>query len=213
MADEPVSDDSSAQPDGDASHVPEPQMVMPKWVPVLIGLILVLMAGLAVFTGMRYRRATLVNGIIKPRHIEPMSGGPPGEPAPGASLVFPGESGDNVPLANPPVSGTARAEISGGKTGVTASVRFWARRGMLLAVTPSDAMVFVNDLAIGEANQFATGDEIYDFPAAGSYFVRVSAPGYKERQYVITASPDAKLEIARIEAKLEKEVSLSPPMQ
>jgi hypothetical protein len=206
MADEPVSEDSSAQPDSSSSHLPEPQMVMPKWVPALIGLILVVMAALAVFTGLRYRRATLVNGIIKPRHIEQMSGGPPGEPAAGASLVFPGESGENVPLANPPVPGSARAEISGGgKTAITATVRFWARRGMILAVTPPDAMVFVNDLAIGEANQFATGDEIYDFPAAGSYFIRFSAPGYKERQYVITASPDAKAEIARIETKLEKD--------
>ena len=47
-------------------------------------------------------------------------------------------------------------------------------------------------------------DKLYDFPAAGSYTIRIVAPGYKERQFVITAADDAVQEIARIDAKLVK---------
>ena len=75
---------------------------------------------------------------------------------------------------------------------------------MILNVLPDDAMVFVNGLAIGEARQFNTMDKLYDFPAAGSYTIRIVAPGYKERQFVITAADDAVQEIARIDAKLVK---------
>jgi len=45
-------------------HVPD-QPVLPNWVPTVIGIVLVLMAGLAVYTGLRYRNPTLANGIIK----------------------------------------------------------------------------------------------------------------------------------------------------
>src|SRR5437660_8112314 len=89
--------------------------VMPNWVPALIGIVLVTMAALAVYTGIRYRNPTLANGIIHPRRIPRTTngGGPPGEPGPGASLVFPGESGENAPSPNAPAAGSARAEIRG----------------------------------------------------------------------------------------------------
>ncbi len=160
---------------------------LPGWVPTLIGVVLVLMAALAVYTGIRFRNPTLANGIIKNRKPPRMSGGgPPGEPEPGASLVFP----ENSPTAGGP--------------SIAGAVQMSARRGLITNVLPEDAMVYVNGVAIGEARQFNTVDKVYDFPAEGPYTVLVVAPGYKDAQFVITASENAKLEIARIDARLER---------
>jgi len=182
----------------------EPQL--PRWVPTLIGVVLVVLAALAVYTGVRYRNPTLADGVIHSKRANPAptGGGPPGEPEPGASLVFPGDSGDNAPTASDAVTGRARATISGGKGGVTSAVRLWARRGMMTAVVPEEAMIYVNDLPIGEARQFNTANEVYDFPAPGSYTVRIVAPGYKERVFVVTAADNATDEIAKIDVKLAR---------
>jgi hypothetical protein len=179
--------------------------MMPRWVPTVIGVVLVAMAGLAVYTGIRYRTPTLANGIVKPRR--PVRGmtsgaGPPGEPEPGASLVFPGDSADNTPAAREAIPGHARAEITGTGHGITSTIRIWARRGLITTVVPDDAMVSVNDLVIGQARQFATMDEVYDFPAPGSYTIRISAPGYKDQQFIVTVAENAKDEIARLDVKL-----------
>jgi hypothetical protein len=176
---------------------------MPRWVPILIGAVLVLMAALAVYTGMRYRDDGTLTQQMKPRRDRGMTAAPPGEPGAGESLVMHGGEGDNeAPEANAPVQGNARAVISGGPGGVESTVRIWARRGMLLEVTPAEAMVYVNETPVGHASQFDTTDEIYDFPAAGSYTIRVVAPNGKQKTYVVTAANDAKQEIARIKAAL-----------
>jgi hypothetical protein len=184
-------------------EVPEPAL-FPKWVPLLIGLVLVALAGLAVFTGLRYRTTTLVN-LVRPRPqraVPRPAPAPPGESEAGASLM----SGDNAPVANAPVNGNARAVITGGGTeGVASTVRIWARRGMTISAVPADAVVYVNDVAIGEAKQFNGPDEVYDFAQPGSYTIRLVAPGYKDAQYIVTAAADAKSEVARIEAKMEKQ--------
>ena len=188
-------------------HAPE-EPHLPRWVPTLIGVVLVILAALAVYTGVHYRNPTLNDSMVRSRRPPaPVTGGggPPGEPGPGVSLVFPGESGDNAPTASDAVTGRARATISGGGgAGVTASIRLWARRGMTTNVTPGDAMIYVNDLPIGEAKQFDQPDEVYDFPAPGSYTVRIVAPGYKERVFVVTAADNATDEIARIDIKLAR---------
>jgi hypothetical protein len=115
-------------------------------------------------------------------------------------------SGDNTPVANDPVTGRSRAVITGGGAeGVASTVRIWARRGMTLSVVPADAVVYVNDVAIGEAKQFDGPDEVYDFAQPGSYTVRLVAPGYKEAQYIVTSADDAKAEVAKIEKKMEKQ--------
>ena len=75
---------------------------------------------------------------------------------------------------------------------------------MMTSVVPGDAMVSVNDLVIGQAKQFSTMEEVYDFPAPGSYTVHISAPGYKDQQFVVTVAEDAKLEILRLDVRLEK---------
>jgi hypothetical protein len=191
----------------EAPQPPDETPLMPKWVPAVIGVVLVALAALAVYTGLRYREPTLANGVVKSRRpARPMTGGagPPGEPEPGSSLVFPGDGADNTPAAREAVTGHARAEITGTGHGVTSTMRIWARRGMMTNVVPDEAMVSVNDLVIGQAKQFNEPDEIYDFPAPGSYTIHISAPGYKDQQFIVTVAEDAKQEIARLDVKLQR---------
>jgi hypothetical protein len=176
---------------------------LPGWVPILIGLVLVALAALAVFTGLQYRNSTIV-GVVKPRRVPAANTpAPPGEPQAGASLVFNGESGDNAPVAHPAVTGQARATITGTGNVIEGTVRIWARRGMTTAITPPDALVYVNDVPVGQANQLTA--QPYEFPQAGSYTVRITAPGYRDRLFVVTAADSAKEEIATIVAKLARE--------
>jgi PEGA domain len=182
------------------SESPDVAPPMPRWVPLLIGVLLVFIAALAVWTGIRYRHPTLANGIVKSRRPpRPMTGaGPPGEPEAGSSLILPGDA----PAASAPVAGRTRVEITGGGAqGVTAVMRLWARRGMSVNATPDDAMVYVNDTPIGSASQW-TG--VYEFAQPGSYTVRIVAPGYQERMFVVTAAENAQQEVATINAKLER---------
>lgn len=207
MIDEPrdgASSASPATPEPPRERHPHDQPGLPRWIPAVIGSVLILIAALAVYTGLRYRNPTLAEGIIRPRKAPRAMthGGPPGEPEPGASLVFPGESGDNAPVARAAAPGGARTQITGDASGISTTVRLMARRGMATNVTPNDAMIYVNDLAIGEARQFSTADEIYDFPAPGSYNIRIVAPGYREQLFVVTASETAQQEIVRLDVKL-----------
>lgn len=197
-----------SEPPAEREPHPHPDpAIMPRWVPIVIGLVLVTIAALAVLTGLRYRDNTLV-GMVNSRRTtttRATAPAPPGEPEAGASRVFSNDEGGHVPAANAPVSGDSRADVVGGPGGVNAVVRMWARRGMLISATPPDALVYVNDLQIGEARQFDTEEEVYDFAATGSYTVKVVAPGYRERTYIVTAADDAADEIAHIDAKLVRE--------
>jgi len=188
---EPAEDDLDEQP-----------TPMPSWVPLLIGGLLVVLAGFAVYTGLRYRNDDSLTSQLHARRDRAMTAAPPGEPAAGASLVLHGESGENTPAANAPVTGEARAVISNGPGGVQSTIRIWARRGMILDVVPENSMVYVNNLLIGEASQFDTPDEIYDFAEPGSYTVRIVAPNGHEKTFIVTAATEAKQEVARIAVKL-----------
>lgn len=197
------------EPSPEHSHAPheshEPATAgMPRWVPVLIGVVLVAMAALAVYTGLRNRDDdTLLAHVRSSRRQQPTtSPAPPGEPGAGASLVLHGESGENTPEANEPVRGQSRTVVTGGPGGVTSVNRIWARRGMVLNVLPDDTMIYVNELPIGQANQFNTIDEAYEFAEAGSYNVKLVAPNGTEKTYIVTASDDAQQDLARISAKL-----------
>jgi len=172
---------------------------MPRWVPVLIGTVLVALAALAVYTGMRYRENGTIAEHVKPRRTRAVAGNAPqGEPGAGGSLIMP----DQTPNANEPVAGQSRAVITGGPAGVEATVRIWARRGMLLEVQPPESMVYVNEMLIGHANQFDTDDEIYDFAEPGSYNVKIVAPSGATKTFIVTAADDAKQDVARIAARL-----------
>lgn len=176
-----------------------PPAPLPPWIPVLIGAVLVALAALAVYTGLRYRQNTLVS-IIRPRRAVPQSNtpAPPGEPEAGASLIFDG----NAPAAHPPVGGNSRAVITGTGSQIESNVHISARRGMTTNVVPDDAVIYVNDIAVGQAKQLAT--QAYEFATPGSYTVRITAPGYRDRVYTVTVAENASEEVARIEARLAK---------
>lgn len=198
-------------PNPEHSHAPHEQTseashastAMPRWIPVLIGAILVAMAGFAVWTGLRDRDDDTILAHVRPQRPQQQAStpAPPGEPGAGASLVLPGD-GENTPAANEPVRGQSRAVVTGGPGGVSSVVRIWARRGMVLNVLPDDTLVYVNDLPIGQAKQFNTMDEAYEFAAAGSYNVKLIAPNGTEKVYVVTATDDAQQDVARISAEL-----------
>ena len=190
-------------PENDVTNEEPAAAQIPRWIPVLIGVVLVSLAALAVYTGLRYREGDTLTERITPQRDVAQGAAPPGGPAAGASLVLPGETGDNVPAANEPVEGTARAVITGGAGGVQSTVRIWASRGMMLKVTPSEAMVYVNDLPIGEVAHFDSADEVYDFAEPGSYTVRIVGPGGAERTFIVTATDEAEREVALIEGDLK----------
>ncbi len=175
---------------------PEP-LVMPRWVPVLIGVVLVVLAALAVFTGLRYREDTLTDHV-RPQRERTSARAPQDEPGAGASLVMP----ESTPAANEPLAGRSRAVITGGPKGVESAMHLFARRGMVLNVLPDDAMVSVNDVLIGQVRQFNSMDEVYDFAEPGSYTVRIAASSGVTKTFIVTVSDDAKVDIARITARL-----------
>ena len=180
---------------------PEPA-VMPRWVPVAIGLVLVTLAALAVVTGLRYRDDTLVGMVESRREVRRSAAAPPGEPEPGASRMVSGNS--SVPSANAALEGRTRATVSGGPGGVSAVVRMHARRGMMVKASPADAVVYVNEVPVGHARELDSEDEVYDFPAAGSYQVRVEAPGFEERAFIVSVDENAEREVALIDVKLAR---------
>ena len=83
-------------------------------------------------------------------------------------------------------------------------MRSWARRGIIFHVVPEDAIVAVNNVVIGEARQFSGPNEDYDFPAPGSYTVHITAPGYRDQIFVVTAAENAKDELAKIDVKMQR---------
>jgi hypothetical protein len=172
----------------------QPAAPLPRWIPLLIGAVLVTLAGLAVFTGLRYRDDNTLLEHMPARRARATAPAPPGEPDAGSSLMVP----ENTPIANEPVTGTARTMITGGPGGVQTSTRFWARRGIVFNVLPEETLIYVNDLPIGQVHQFNSVDEVYDFAEPGSYNVKLVAPSGDEKMFVVTAADDAKQEIARV---------------
>lgn len=192
--------------EGEGSREPTP-LALPKWVPIAIGIVLVALAALAIYTGLRYRGNRLDRTFVQTTTTERVhqDSGAPGEPEAGASHVMPGDDEGNIPQP----SGAAfkqqtRVAVVGGKEGLSATYRASARRGLIVSVQPDDAMVYVNEQAIGPAKQFATEDEMYEFPQPGNYTIRVEAPGYKDLVMYVSADPNAPSEIAKLEMKMVK---------
>ncbi|HEY5611469.1 MAG TPA: hypothetical protein VIL97_09695, partial [Thermoanaerobaculia bacterium] len=90
-----------------------------------------------------------------------------------------------------------------------ASIRLAAKRGVQVTVTPKDTILYINEQPIGLASQFSTPEEAWEFPPeaerGGTFFVRLVAPGYREVEYIVTASSSAPDEVARITAKLVRQ--------
>lgn len=193
----------------DPAAGPESPASMPRWVPVLIGTVLVIIAALAVYTGIRYRGGPIGRAFDRAAStIIPSEGGPPGEPQAGASRVVHGGGGDTVPEPRPASDeeNASKVVIRGGPEGVIPSIRLTAGRAMHVHVDPSTAMIYVNDQPIGLAEQFA-GPDLYEFPEEGEYTIRVVADGYEEIEYTVLVRQDAKSEIADIQATLRKKTA------
>lgn len=186
-----------------------PIVSLPKWVPIGLGLVLLIMAVLAVYTGLNYRNVSLSRGlgrVVSSRTPSRVAeSGVPGEPQPGASRVVHGEHGEAIPQpdAFDPDQSPSAIRSEGGA--VIPVIRLAARRGLLVRVIPDDALVYVNGQPIGAARQFSSSDQIYEFAEEGRFAVRLVAPGYHEVEYEISATQDAADEVAVINAKLRKE--------
>lgn len=190
----------------DQEPAAEPRRGLPRWIPILIGVILLGMAGLAVFTGLQYRGGPLGSSFRRAGgSVLPSEGGAPGEPQPGASRIVHGAAGDYVPRPSGAQGDVDRSEvvITGGADGVIPSIRLTAQRAMSIEVEPSDALIYVNGQLMGTANQFQSPD-LYDFPEVGEYAIRVVAPGFEEIEYVVAVDPAARTEVATIETKLKR---------
>jgi serine/threonine-protein kinase len=84
---------------------------------------------------------------------------------------------------------------------------YMARRGAEFHVRPDQAIVTINGVTIGKADDwdgFAGGRQ-YPFSQAGTYFVELTAPGFKTSWVKIVVKPDARDNIARVRTKLDKE--------
>lgn len=184
-----------------------PPVQLPRWVPIVIALLLIAMAAGAIWTGLRRRDVPFWKIAPVARDSQASASGVPGEPEPGASRVMHGREGDVIPApGKTDTSQRARVVIQGDSTSVTPTVRVLARRGLLVNVRPPDAIVYVNDQLIGEAKQFVAPDQAWEFAApSGTYHVVVVAPGYKPLQYDVIASPEAPDELAVVRGELELE--------
>lgn len=182
-----------------------PVAALPRWIPVAIALVLVAIGAIAVYTGWHWRAPVGERQPLLPgRAGAGGEVGAPGEPEAGASRVLHGDAGDTVPAPNAPApNDRAKVVITGDARGMTEQVRLSVRRGLITQVVPPDAIVYVNDQAIGEANQFATAETVYEFANPGSYNIRLAAPGHKDVEYVITADPEANVEVAVIRATMD----------
>lgn len=194
--------DREIAPDTSRDDDLPPPAVLPKWVPILIGLILIGMAGLALWTGLKYRDEAFRRPVVRlPIKTAPAGGiGAPGEPQAGASRM----SGDAVPDPHPATPGeNARFSISNQSGAIAGSTRISASRGMLIDVKPESALVYVNGKAIGEAKQFSDVDSMYEFAEPGNYNVRIVEEGFGEADYTITADPDSETEVAIVKVELQ----------
>lgn len=185
---------------------PDRMIVLPSWVPVTIGILLVVIAGFAVYTGLRQPGTPTVSPAGPGLEGGAGAGsgllGAPGEPGAGGSLVQPGRNGVVPGEAAPSADEGARVTIRGGPEGVIPSIRTSVRRGIMIDVEPGDAMLWVNDELIGQVASFSSEQQVYEFPAEGEYIIRIAAPGHQEWEYVVTADESAELEVAIIELRL-----------
>lgn len=198
MADQPPT--SSAEDEG---------LKLPRWVPLTIGILLVVIASFAVYTGLTYRSKGLGRALRRLPGVSRIQdrGGAPGEPEAGASRVFHGEAGDTIPMPQQGNADETRVAITGGSDGIVPSIQLSARRGILVKVDPGDAIVYVNDKPMGTASQFSTPEQVWEFPdvPGGTFTIRLFAPGYREYEYVVTADADAETEVAMLEVKLARQ--------
>lgn len=184
---------------------------LPRWVAPAIGLALVAIAAMAVWTGFRPRtrpEARLVitePAVSRSTGMPEDSGGAPGNPGPGASRVVQSESGGAVPPAQPlPEGELPRITIEGNQAGVTQTSSAEVRRGIAFDTDRPDAIVFVNDVPIGDAGQYSAKDQAYEFAQEGTFTVRVVAKDGTEARFVVVATAAAQTDVLMIRVRLAR---------
>jgi hypothetical protein len=209
-------DEVNAPGEGAAPPAPEPSppsdetpIALPRWVAPAIGLALVVIAGLAVWSGFRPRTRPEAKIVITEPAAPPLtgmredSGGSPGDPGPGASRIVQSDTGGAVPAAAPlPEGELPRSTIAGDKAGVTTTASLEVRRGVAFDSDRPDAVVYVNDVPIGDAGQFAVKDQPYEFAQEGTFTVRVVAKDGTEARFVVVATAAAETDVAMIRVRL-----------
>jgi len=198
--------ESGEQPPVEAPPQQERRLALPAWVPAAIGLTLVALATMAVYTGFRTQvrpqdRSLTLRPFDTSEGLYPEeTGGSPGAPGPGSSRVSPeDELPAPEPLERARPGGLA---ITGDAEGLVGRRSLSARRGVVFRIEPPDAMVWVSDVAVGSARQFASADQAYEFPEEGVFRIRITAPGHAELDLEVSADRNAKLELAEVTAKL-----------
>ncbi|MGK2859468.1 MAG: hypothetical protein ACSLFQ_19885 [Thermoanaerobaculia bacterium] len=196
---------------GGAGAPEEAPLELPGWVAPAIGLVLVLIAAMAVWTGFRPRTRPEAKLVLTEPAIRGSaaqredSGGAPGNPEAGASRVVQSGSGGAVPSAQPlPEGELPRATIAGNETGVTPTTNLEVRRGIAFDSDRTDAVVYVNDLPIGDAGQFAAKDQPYEFAQEGTFTVRVVAADGTEARFVVVATAAAETDVVVIRVRLAR---------
>jgi hypothetical protein len=81
---------------------------------------------------------------------------------------------------------------------------FACREGLEFKVEPEEAVVTVNGEVIGRARLFGEEDA-FEFPGPGTYYVRISSPGYKDYWFKVSVSPDAEKKTKKIKVELSKD--------
>lgn len=195
-----------------ATPLEEPPLELPAWVAPAIGIVLVAIAAMAVWTGFRPRSRTEPRYVITQPQLPAAatgmkedSGGAPGDPGPGASSVVQNETGGAVPLAEPlPEGELPRDAIRGDAGGVVPTSNYEVRRGIAFACDRPEATVFVNDLPMGEAGQYSSKEQPYEFSEEGSFNVRVVAKDGAEARFTVVASAGAQTDVELIRVRLAK---------
>jgi hypothetical protein len=200
-------------PPVESPEPPEPaddsgDIMLPRWAAAAIGLVLIGLASLAVYTGVTYRREPLGQRFMRvplpERDLQTPSPGVPGGPEPGASLIYHGPGGEQIPQPGAiRDEAPSRVSISGEGTQLTRQIRLSARRGMIVDIQPPNAAVYVNNQVIGAASQFANADQAYEFAEEGTYDIRLVAPGHRELAFIVRADPAAPEQLARITGRMQ----------
>ena len=84
---------------------------------------------------------------------------------------------------------------------------FYCRRGAEFNVTPPQALVTVDETAIGQADNddHSRGDKKYVFSQPGKHYVKLSAPGFRTTWIAIMVDSKATEEFADVDTRLPQQ--------
>jgi len=113
--------------------------------------------------------------------------------------------------AAPPESTTQSAATPGFEVPQAVSEVYEARRAAQFNIRPDNALITINGVAIGRAEEwgggtFGGGGRPYPFRDPGTYYVELRADGYQTTWIKIVIRPDAKDLTVKVRTKLPKQL-------